>query len=246
MGEWESGGQHQARNSRSRIAWSTVALLLLMGLTLSFSRGPMLAFLVTTIGLGVVFRPLRRLLAFAAAASALTLAAAWPWYGDQLVERVTDADNVTLRLKLWSIAAHMATDHPLFGVGLGNFPEYQFATIRKHHIDTRSEPNALRIKTAENIYLQFAAETGAIGYLALSLLVVTTARLALALRRRVPPGDATTLLFASLAALVAYAVNGLTVVVYQQYVITIAAGLAFGALLILDRIHPRAVRVLPR
>jgi hypothetical protein len=229
-----------ARSIPSRVASSVVVLLLLLGATLSFSRGPMLAVLVTTVGLGVVLPQLRRPLAIAATTCAVALVAVWPWFGDRVVERVTDVPNVTLRLKLWSIAAHMAADHPLLGVGLGNFPEYQFDTIRNNRIDTRTEPNALRIRTSENFYLQLAAETGALGLLAFLFLIVTTTRLALGLRRRIPPGEANTLLFASVGALVAYAVNALTVVVYQFYVITVVCGLAFGALLILDRIHPRA------
>lgn len=235
-----------ARHARARVAWCAVALLLLLGLTLSFSRGPMVATLVTALGLGVVFRAVRRFLVYAAVAGALAAAAAWPWYGEKVADRIGDKSNVTLRLKLWEIGAHVAADHPLFGVGLANFPEHQLETVRKHRIDTLGEPNSVRIKTTENVFVQFAAEAGAVGYVALALVAVATVRLVLGLRRRLPQGDPTSLLFASVAVLVAYAVNGLSVVVYQEYVTTIVAGLGLGALLVLDRIHPRAAGALPR
>lgn len=228
-----------AHSLRSRSIWLTVTLLLLIGTLLSFSRGPMVAVVATTVGLAVGIRSLRGPLVILATACALAVLALWPWFGGQIVDRLSDKSNVTLRLKLWSIGAHVALDHPVLGAGLGNFPRYQFEAIRKHHIDTLSEPNALRVQTTENLYLHLAAETGAVGLAAFALLVAAMVRLAWGLRNRGLPLEGKTLLFATNALLGAYAVNSLTVVGYQQYVITVVCGLAFGALLILDRIYPR-------
>ena len=225
-----------ASTGRARAGWALAAVLLLVGIALSFSRGPMVAVAVTSAGLACFFPKLRRWLVLGLAAALLALAVAWPWVGDRLGDRVGDAYNVTLRLKLWSIAGHMAADHPLLGVGLGNFPEYHMQTLNRHRISVLTEPNALRVHTAESLYFQLAAETGALGLLALSVLTWALLRLVWSLWQRLPPGEARILLFASVAGVVAYAVNGLTVVVFQLYVITVTCGFMFGALLLLDRL----------
>ena len=228
---------------RARLGWLLSSALLLVGITLSFSRGPMLAVALTTLWLAWIFPTLRRWLAGGLLAALLALAAAWPWVGERISDRVTDAGNVTLRLKLWSIALHMAADHPLLGVGLGNFPAYQMQTLDRHRISVLGEPNAVRVQTTENLYLQFAAETGVLGLIGLAGLAWTCLRLARRLARHLPAGEERLLLHASVAGVAAYAVNGLTVVSYQLYVITVTCGFMFGVLLVLDRsVHAAADR----
>lgn len=231
-----------AGSPRTRIGWAAAAALMVFGVALSFSRGPMLAVILCTLLLAVIVKPLRKYVAYGCVLAAIAIAMAWPWLGDKLEERTLDKENVTLRFKLWDIAADMALDHPVLGVGFANFPQYQVDTIRKHRINTVVEPNAERIITAENLYLQLAAETGVIGLAGFIGVFVLFFTLTVRLYRRYPPGAGRSLILAIAAGATAYLINGLTAACYLAYVVTVTMGVFFAALIILDRDAPAPAR----
>lgn len=68
---------------------------------------------------------------------------------------------LTLRLSNWKIALKLISEHPLFGVGLNNYPSFSLTLARE-----RSEAT----KYAHNFFLQFFAETG---ILCFSLMLLT-------------------------------------------------------------------------
>lgn len=224
-----------AGSLRVRIGWAAAAALMVFGVALSFSRGPMVAVVTCTALLAVIVKPLRRYVAYGCVLAAIAIVMAWPWLGDNLKERTLDKENVTLRLKLWDIAGHMALDHPLVGVGFANFPAYKFETIRRHRINIIAEPWAERIITAENLYLQLSAETGVIGLAGFIGVFVLFFTLTVRLYRRYPPGASRSSILAIIAGATAYLINGLTVACYLAYVVTVTMGVFFAALIILDR-----------
>jgi len=219
-----------------QIGWAGVTLALLGGAMLSFSRGPILAIVVTALALACLVRPARKFVAAGVLVAVLGLAVIWPFIGHLVEERVRDIDNVTLRLKLFTIAWHMALDHPVIGVGFANFPYYQDETIRSNRINTLVEPNAERIHTSENMYLQLAAETGILGFAAFGVLLIAYSALVVWLYRRAASIRLRTFVLASATAVVAYLLNGLTVVSYQQYVMTLVAGFALAVPLLVERL----------
>lgn len=228
-----------AGSPRARLGWAALAALMVVANALTFSRGPMMALVVCTILLAAIVKPLRRYVAYGCVAVAIAIAAAWPWIGDKLEERTLGSENITLRLKLWSIAAHMALDHPLLGVGFGNFDEYRTETIRSHQIIVSSEPWAERVQTADNTYLHLAAECGVIGLMAFLGVFALFFMLAVRLYRRYPQGAHRILILASAASAAAFLINGLTMTMYQSYVIPVMMGAFFAALMILERKAPR-------
>ncbi len=227
-----------AGSPRTHIGWAVAAALMVFGVALSFSRGPMLAVILCTLLLAVFVKPLRRYVAYGCVLAALAIAITWPQFGDKLQERMLDKDNVTLRLKLWDIAAHMALDHPLVGVGLNNFAHYQIETIRRNQINTIDEPYAGRIPGAENLYLQLAAETGVIGLASFIGVFVLFFTLTVHLYRRYPPGAGRSLILATGVGTTACLVTGLTSNSYDSYPTMMMMGALFAALLILDRDAP--------
>ena len=94
--------------------------------------------------------------------------------------RVKEADEFTVvsRLALWGAAGSMFIEHPILGVGYGNYralySDYLPALV----------PNQL---DAHNLYLQLLAETGIIGFAIFCLLAWSFARMALKLVRNDDP-----------------------------------------------------------
>ena len=227
-----------ARARLAQIAWGAAALAIVIGVLLSFSRGPLVTAAVTTVALSWIVKPARKLVLVSALTAVLSLVAAWPFIGDKVQNRLTNVENVTLRFTLFTIAWKMALDHPLLGVGIGNFPEYQTETIREHRINTIAEPHADRVHTSENLYLQLAAETGFLGLTAFLLLLAAYFALTVRVYRNALPGDVRILTLASVMAVVAYLLNGFTVASLQHYVITLVAGFAFVAPMLLEKPLP--------
>ena len=65
------------------------------------------------------------------------------------------------------VGLQMFADHPILGVGLGNYPLLYQQYSQRLGIDLRSE-----IRQAHNLYLEVAAETGLLGLLSFGLLLV--------------------------------------------------------------------------
>jgi O-antigen ligase len=76
-----------------------------------------------------------------------------------LSPRLTDVDeneSVLIRYAIWGEAARLYLEHPVIGIGLGNFRE---------SFDTNVIPAAPGQLDVHNLYLQILAETGTIGFL---------------------------------------------------------------------------------
>ena len=76
------------------------------------------------------------------------------------IGQASSQQSVTERFLMWRSASNMIIEHPIFGVGLGNYDdEYQ-----QHYIfDEAKERDQTH---AHNVYLQFWAETGIFGLMA--------------------------------------------------------------------------------
>jgi len=126
---------------------------------LTQSRG---GFLALAMGLGVVmWRSRNRVAAFAVAGlialSAVVVAPAK--YTDRIASIADYKEDgaAQARLRAWGVATRMATDNPLFGVGLFKF--------RQHYLDYERDPTAAQLDgkglfVAHNSYLQIWAEVG--------------------------------------------------------------------------------------
>lgn len=164
--------------------WQIVALLLAtgvmsLGLLLSWSRGAWLSFGVATAV--VVLAHTRRAapLVFLALVAAVGMAMVFglsEFLPTSLINRlselrefiglvdirqiqVTDANfSVIERLAHWQAATAMWADHPYLGVGIGNYA----ALYLDYNLPRWYEP----LGHAHNVYLNFGAEAGLLGFLA--------------------------------------------------------------------------------
>lgn len=154
----------------------TFALVLAVALFLTESRGGLVGLFVMSlaaVGLAGRFRP-------RAVAAVLTVAALGVSYytlvaPPQSLQRITNftAEGGTGRTDLWSIAVEVAKDHPVVGVGIGNFvvvePVYASRDIAISEVRLVVDTP----KIAHNMYLQVLSELGLIG-LALFLVILAT------------------------------------------------------------------------
>jgi O-antigen ligase len=168
------------RGRASRWLYAAAALVFLYALAQTDSQAGLVAFavaLVLAVLLGGRGRPIIAVgvLAFLFAAVSYYTFVTKP----VAIQTITSQDNVGNRESLWSVATHMVRDHPIAGVGAGNFvvvePVYTFRDINLPRVDLIVRP-----ELAHNSYLQVLAELGAIGLAA--FLAVIGRSLLLALR----------------------------------------------------------------
>lgn len=145
------------------LLWAVGAVLALLGLVLSFSKGALLGVLVALLVMTWLSGK-RRALALGGGAllGALILAAlAGP-------ERLNPFGGSSgLRLEIWQSSLQMLRDHPLFGIGLGQFFYYYNPEFGQGYIG----PEALaagEINTAHphNLILDLLLQLGVLGLIA--------------------------------------------------------------------------------
>ncbi|MBR8457776.1 O-antigen ligase C-terminal domain-containing protein [Burkholderia dolosa] len=128
-------------------AWVVLSIVLSTGLALTVSRGPWLQVAVMVVaGLWMAWLESRRApgnrrawlmpVALAVAFVAVNVAVRWANLhfhlnlAESAAERMRDAGQIAPRLALWKYGLAMFREHPLLGVGWGEFPWHQFALVR--------------------------------------------------------------------------------------------------------------------
>lgn len=172
-------------HTRSRLGRCLAGLAFLtcvLSLVFTFSRGAFLALVVVgaLMAISWYWRP-RRL-----AAIALVIALAIPFIPDLYTDRLRAAGlwpgepttalhkadpAVEGRLTEMQVALYIFADHPVMGVGIGNFRDYFQTYVNRHGLPPRHEA-----RQAHSLYLEIAAENGLIGLSAFGALVALAAR----------------------------------------------------------------------
>jgi putative inorganic carbon (HCO3(-)) transporter len=163
----------RSRERRLRLAAAAAGVLVLAGVLLSYSRG---AFVTLVLLLGAYAllrwaRPSR--IALGAAALALAVSLAAPAYLQRIAtirnatelagEAPQENADATMRGRLTEMLAalHVAMDHPLLGVGPGQYaPFYSEEYQQNPDIKFRDIQKSRR---AHTLYFELAAETGIVG-----------------------------------------------------------------------------------
>jgi putative inorganic carbon (hco3(-)) transporter len=206
----------------ARLAAAGAAGLIACGILLTFSRAAALAAAAVVLAM-VALRTVsvRQAVAMALAAIALVVVVA-PEYGtrlrsldtaDSALSQSSTADAAIKGRATENVAAfHVFRDHPLLGVGPGQF-FHRYSAQYANALDLRFLKQNRR---AHNLYLEIAADTGVAGLAAfLSIVAVTMAGL-WRVRRRDP--ELAALANGLLAALIAYMATGVFLqLAYQRY-----------------------------
>ena len=160
--------------------------LLAAGIVLSLSRGAVLAVGVGVIWHAVSNRRHRRLLIVAMTVSAMSALLFIQSNPERVAQGLSAKeyvaqDNVDSRLVAWNGAIKLAADHPLLGIGPGNFGVYYYE-ISGNPVGT------FALGVSHNSYLDVASELGFFGLLLfLAFIVLSFWRLSTATARGLGP-----------------------------------------------------------
>jgi O-antigen ligase len=159
----------------TRWALASATLLFTVALFLTNSRGGLVALGVTFVAAFVLAGPIR---ARVVVVILIVGAVGFSYYSlvapPEQLQRLThfSSGGGTGRQDLWAVAVRMYRDHPIQGIGIGNFetvePRYAYTAVELRHpeliVDTP--------KVAHNTYLHVLTELGAVGALALAIVIL--------------------------------------------------------------------------
>ena len=242
-----------------------LTLLILLGMVTTFSRGAVLG-LVVVLGVAVIFRYVRLVHLGLLGLAVVLLLVAFPKLGERLSElqaltaiEQSDAstqvvgDSGNLRGRATSAVAALLVwaDHPLFGVGRGQFQQYyaQYAgVVAETGINARVDFGESR--QAHNLYTSVAAETGTVGFVFfMAVFVVLLLDLFRARRRWLATRpDLAHLATGFILAILAYLVSGIALhLSYERYLwfLLALAGAAAHIALKGDPDHDFEIRPVP-
>ncbi len=154
-----------------RLALAGAIVVLGVGLGATESRGGFLAAGVVCVGALVLLRGHRAQVGALLVVLVLAIGA-WFAVSPGSWQRVTSvSDGGSGRTDIWHVAQEVGRDHPLFGVGLSQFPVVSPRYLSRPGTVTRGDLLIGRRIVVHNLYLQAWVELGAIGvllYLALA------------------------------------------------------------------------------
>lgn len=207
---------------KERRRYAIAALICAVGVVVSFSRGPILALVLSSIAIAFFIPKLRRAVIIAIASALLIAAAMWPVIGERIQSRLNEVDNVTVRFKLWETGAEMFADNVVFGVGLSQYAQHEDETIRKHGIGPFYEygGSTEKIATVDNHLIQLAAETGLVGLTTYCALLCFLFFALFRVWKHHSQSFARHTALAIAVGIANYLFNGLTITSYVLFVIT--------------------------
>jgi len=164
-------------------AWLALSIVLSGGLALTVSRGPWLQVAVMVVaGFWMAWLESRRApgnrrawlipAALAVAFVAVNVAVRWAnvhfhlGLAESAAERMRDAGQIAPRLALWKYGLAMFREHPVLGVGWGEFPSHQFALVR-------TLGGVEIANNSHDIFIDLLAKSGLLGLGVLVVALVT-------------------------------------------------------------------------
>lgn len=168
------------RSAALRLLLVAGSLVLTVTLFLTQSRGGLFA-LAAALVAGLLFGGAlrRRFVAMTVVAAAVGLVYYTAFASSESLERIASPGGGTGRTDIWSVSTKVIADHPLLGVGAGNFP----LVAPQYASETGNLPDVQLVvdtpKVTHNAYLGVLADLGAIGLAAFLLVVLATLVLAL-------------------------------------------------------------------
>ena len=146
---------------------------LVLGIFLTLSRGGLVAMaaaLVATVAFAGRWRP--QALGVAVIGVLMAVVYFGVFAPDQATERVTKIDGGTGRTDVWTVGWRMVEDHPVRGIGNGNFANTSVHYLLQPGAIVRDDFIVDTPKVAHNSYLEVLAELGLVGLVLFAIVLV--------------------------------------------------------------------------
>ena len=137
--------------------------------------------------------------------------------------------SINNRIRIWRNTLHMGMEHPLKGVGVGNFPVFYPRYVRSSVVDPLFSAR-WQAGRAHNDYVQIFAELGLIGVFFLGWLLFALMKTSIALLGEEPKGELRYLLMAVLVALGGLSVSAFWSFPFQRVTTTFVFATYLGLL----------------
>lgn len=190
-----------------RITWATIAVVCLVALLATGSRGGLVALVISAAVLLVVAGPWRKQIAVAIGVAALTGTAYVSTFApDSVQARVAEfagaapQDGGTGRTDIWIVGVRAFHSAPVEGVGLGNYTEAAARNIDEPGLIRRTDLIIGDTKVAHNMYLHVVTEVGIVGLVLFLTLIAASLGVAATAIRSASTYAPTGLLFRALLA----------------------------------------------
>ena len=152
------------KNKNKKILYILLSALVFVNLLMTFSRNALLGFILGIVLLALIYSI--KLMFALGGFGILTL------FIPSVFHRVMDITSVAQnesRIKLWKTALMMIKEHPILGVGNGNFVTQYDTYIVKYRLDYNSYTHY----PAHNSYLKVQSELGLIGIISFLGVIIT-------------------------------------------------------------------------
>jgi O-antigen ligase len=168
------------RSAALRLLAAGTSLLCALGLLLSLSRGGLVALAVALVASVVMGGRWRWRAALAAVVIVVaTFVFYFAFVPASSRDRLTASDGGAGRTDIWTVGWRMVQDHPIIGVGAGNFQVSSVHYVLRPGSLRRDELIVERHLVAHNTYLHVLAELGIVGLALFASLIVFSLRCAL-------------------------------------------------------------------
>jgi O-antigen ligase len=235
------GALHGSR--RSRLGFAAAALVIGVGVTLSFTRAAWIAMVVVVPATLVVWtrsrRSWRSVLVPALVSASIVAVVALSGAVKSVrrhAESIVSTESVSNleRLNRWLAAWEMVKDRPLLGVGYGAYPD-AYRVYRRKLVLTEESYQSMG---AHSEPLRILSETGVLGFLGVLWLLSAAATLGLRAWRSAANLDARVLALAALAGLATYSLHGLFNAYLGMDKVTVPFWMSLGVIAALGRPRP--------
>lgn len=198
---------HEDCTKKQRIVYFALFFLLMIALFFNATRGAWLAMAIVLPLIFLLTKNTRsKVVAMLALLALASCFIANSTYFSERMKSINSLKSNTERILIWTSAKNMFLDHPIAGVGMGNYTEqYQ----QNYISPLAKEPN---LRHAHNMYLQFLAENGAVGFFGFCFLLGNILLLSIREYRKTRNTYALLALFLTIA----FMIHGLTECIFSN------------------------------
>lgn len=158
------------QNKRKRSIYIILSILLSADVIMSGSRNAFMCFAAGVIIIGIIYNR-KLLVSFLCAAGIIYFIPGV----STVIKGINDPSQNVSRMKIWETALHMIKDHPILGVGNGDFSRLYLRYIKKYPNLKYYSDNKVPMHP-HNAFLKFQCELGVLGTILFVLLLMSVVR----------------------------------------------------------------------